>query len=76
MKIRVGNDSKENFKCKACGKVYTCASKSGTSHLAHHIPRCHMTPQFHDVRGMLIDYEGKLRRIKFDFEMNREILSE
>ena len=25
---------------------------------------------------MLIDYEGKLRRIKFDFKMNQEILSE
>ena len=76
VKIGVGNDGKEKCKCKACGKEYTCASKSGTSHLARHIPRCHMVPQFHDVGGMLIDHEGKLRRRKFDSKINREILSE
>ena len=75
MKIGVGNDDKEKCKCKACGKEYTCASKPGTPHLTHHIPRCHMTPQFHDVGGMLIDYEGNLRR-KFDSKMNQEILFE
>ena len=76
MKLGLGKDGKEKCKCKACGKEYTCASKSGTSHLARHIPRCHMVPQFQDVGGMLIDYEGKLRKRKFDSNMNREILSE
>ena len=56
----------------------TCASKSGTSHLAHHIlryhiPRCHMTPQFHDIGRMLIDYERKLRRRKLESKMNQGI---
>ena len=76
VKLGLGKDGKEKCKCKACGKEYTCASKSGTSHLARHIPRCHMVPQFQDVGGMLIDYEGKLRKGKFDSNMNREILSE
>ena len=70
MKIGVGNDGKEEYKCKDCGKDYTCSSKSRTSHLECHIPRCHMAPQFHDVGGMLIDYDGKLRRRKFDSKMN------
>ena len=56
--------------------VYTCASKSRTSHLGRHIPRCHMVPQFHDIGRMLINYEGKLRKRKFDSKMNRAILSE
>ena len=34
-----------------------------------------MVSQFHDIRGMLIDYEGKLGKIDFDSKMNREILS-
>ena len=76
VKLGLGKDDKEKCKCKACGKEYTCASKSGTSHLARHIPRCHMVPQFQDVGGMLIDYEGKLRKRKFDSNMNREILYE
>ena len=38
VKIGVGKDDKEKYKCKACGKEYTCASKLGTSHLARHIP--------------------------------------
>ena len=76
VKLGLGKDGKEKCKCKACGKEYTCASKSGTSHLARHIPRCHMVPQFQDVGGMLIDYEGKLRKRKFDSNMNQEILSE
>ena len=53
-----------------------CASKSGTSHLARHIPKCHMVTKFHDIGGMLINYEGKLRKRKFDSKINREILSE
>ena len=69
----MGNDGKEKCKYKACRKEYTCTSKSGTSHLARHIPRCHMVPQFHDVGEMLIYYEGKVRRRKFDSKMNREI---
>ena len=76
VKIGVGKDGKEKCKCKACGKEYTCASKSGTSRLARHIPKCHMVPKFHDVGEMLIDYEGKLRKRKFDSKINREILSE
>ena len=76
MKIGVGKDGKEKCKCKACGKEYTCASESRTSHLARHIPKCHMVPEFHDIGGMLIDYEGKLRKRKFDSKINREILSE
>ena len=76
MNIGVGNDGKEKCKCKACGKEYTCASKSRTSHLAFHISICHMVPQFHDVGGMLIDYEEKLRSRKFYYRMNQEILSE
>ena len=35
-----------------------------------------MIPRFHDVGDMLIDFEGKLRKRKFDSKMNREILSE
>ena len=70
MKIGVGKDGKEKCKCKACGKECTCSSKSGTSHLAHRIPRYHMVPQFHDTKWMLIDYEGKLRKRKFDSKMN------
>ena len=76
MKIGVGKDGKEKCKCKTCEKEYTCASKSGTSHLARHIPRCHMVPQFHDIGRMLIDYERKLRKRKFDSKMNRAILFE
>ena len=76
VKIGVGKDGKEKCKCKACGKEYTCVSKSKTFHLARHIPKCHMVPKFHDVGGLLIDYEGKLRKRKFDSKINREILSE
>ena len=35
-----------------------------------------MVPQFHDKGGMLIDYEGKLRKRKFDSKINREIFFE
>ena len=35
-----------------------------------------MVPKFHDTGGMRIDYEGKLRKRKFDSKINREILSE
>ena len=70
MKLGLGKNGKEKYKCKACGKEYTCAIKLGTSHLAHHIPRCNMVPQIQDVGGMLIDYEGKLRESKIDFNMN------
>ena len=76
VKIGVSKDDKEKCKCKACRKEYSCASRLGTSHLLRHIPKCHMIPQFHDVGEMLIDCEGKLRKRKFDFKMNREILSE
>ena len=76
VKIGVGKDGKEKCKCKACGKEYTYASKSGTSHLARHIPKCHIVPKFHDIGGMLIDYEGKSRKRKFDSKINREILFE
>ena len=76
VKLGVGKDGKEKCKCKDYEKEYTCASKSRTSHLARHIRRCHMVPQFQDVGGMFIDYEGKLRKRKFDSNMNREILSE
>ena len=76
VKIGTDKDVKEKCKCKACGKEYTCASKLGTSHLSHHIPRCHKIPRFHDVGDMLIDSEGKLKKRKFDPKMNREILSD
>ena len=76
VKIGVDKDDKEKCKCQACGKEYTCASKLGASHLSCHIPRCHKIPSFHDVGDMLINSEGKLKKIKFDPKMNREILSE
>ena len=70
MKIGIDKDGKEKCKCKAYGKEYSYASKSGTSHLTRYIPRCHMVPQFHDIGWMLIDYKGKLRKRKFDSKMN------
>ena len=92
MKYRVGKDGKDKCKCKACMKEYTCSSKSRTSHLSRHIPKCHMIPQFHNVGEMVIDCEGKLRKIIlgemvidcegklrkiiFDPKKNREILYE
>lgn len=71
LKIGIGKDGKEKCKCKTCGKKYTCVSKSGTSHLGRHI-----RPKFYNVGGMLIDYEGRLRMRKFEFKINKEILSE
>ena len=62
MKNEVGKDGKEKCKCTACRKEYTCSSKSGTSHVSRHIPKCRMIPQFHNVGEMLIDCEGKLRK--------------
>ena len=76
VKFGVDKDDKEKCKCKACGKKYTCVGKLGTSHLSRYIPRCHKIPRFHDVGDMLINSEGKLKKIKIDPKMNREILSE
>ena len=75
MKNGVGKDGKEKGKCKACGKEYTCPSKSRTSHLSRHIPKCHMIPQFYNVEEMLIDCERKLRKRIFDPKKNWQILS-
>ena len=75
MKIRVGKDDKEKYKCDAYEKEYTYASKLGTSHLTRHIPSCHIVPQFHGIGEMIIDHEGKLRKGEFDSKMNREILT-
>ena len=75
MKNGVGKDGKEKCKCKVCWKEYTCSSKSRTYHISHHIPKCHMIPQFYNVGKLLIDCEGKLRKRIFYPKKNYEILS-
>lgn len=49
---------------------------NGTSHLNHHLNSCKLVQKFHDVNGMILDAEGKLRKKKFDHKVNREILAE
>ena len=65
----------EKCRCKACEKLLTCESGSGTSHLKRHVLSCSKTIRNRDVGEMMIDAEGKLRKKKFDPMANREILA-
>lgn len=74
--VKVGIvDGVEKCRCKACHKLLTCESGSGTSHLKRHVLSCKKTIKNHDVGEMMIDVEGKLRKKKFDPMANREILA-
>ena len=53
-KIGLTNDGVEKYKCKACGKEYSCSSKGGTSHLNHHISKFLMISRFDDVGNMIL----------------------
>ncbi|XP_039689990.1 zinc finger BED domain-containing protein RICESLEEPER 1-like [Medicago truncatula] len=74
--VKVGIvDGVEKCRCKACHKLLTCESGSGTSHLKRHVRSCSKTIKNHDVGEMMIDVEGKLRKKKFDPMANREFLA-
>jgi hypothetical protein len=38
--IKIQDDGKEMYECKACGKMFICLGKSGISQLDQHIPKC------------------------------------
>ncbi|WJX53618.1 hypothetical protein P8452_39590 [Trifolium repens] len=38
--IKIQEDGKEMYECKACGKMFICGGRSGISQLDQHIPKC------------------------------------
>ena len=61
----------EKCKCKGCGRLYTCNSHNGTTHLRHHVQKCHLIPKYNDVGAMLVDHSRMLRSRKLDQGLSR-----
>ena len=59
-------DGAGKCKCKGCRRLYTCNSDNGTTHLRHHVQKCHLIPKYNDVGAMLVDHYGMLRSRKLD----------
>ena len=38
-------DGVEKCKCKGCGRLYTCNSENGTTHLRRHVQKFHLIPK-------------------------------
>ena len=68
-------DGVEKCKCKGCGRLYTCNSENGTTHLRRHVQKCHLIPKYNDVGAMLVDHSGTLRARKLDHKAYRDALS-
>ena len=68
-------DEEKKSKCKGCGRLYTCHSDNGTTHLRRHIQKCHLIPKYNDVGAMLVDHSGMLRSRKLDHKAYRDALS-
>ena len=64
----------ENARVVACGRLYTCNSENGTTHLRRHIQKCHLIPKYNDVGAMLVDHSRTLRSRKLDHKAYRDAL--
>ena len=58
-------DGVEKCKCEDRGKLYTCNSDNGITHLRRHVQKCHLIPKNNDVGVMLVDHSEMLRPRNF-----------
>ncbi|XP_061359775.1 zinc finger BED domain-containing protein RICESLEEPER 2-like [Gastrolobium bilobum] len=63
-------------RCNACKQEYKVGGKQyGTSSLNRHLPKCKQI-KFEDVGQVMIDMQGKLKSMKIDQRISREMFSE
>ena len=68
-------DGVEKCKCKGCGRLYTCNSDTGTTHLRRHVQKSDLIPKYNGVGAMLVDHSRTFRSRKLDHKAYRDALS-
>ena len=68
-------DGVKKCKCKGYGRLYTCNSNNGTTHLRRRVQKCHLIPKYNDVGAMLVDHFRMLRSQKLNHKAYRDALS-
>ncbi|CAL9232934.1 unnamed protein product [Arabidopsis halleri] len=70
-----GDDGKNRVKCNYCGEKLVYEPTTGTSPMKRHHQRCIKKPKYKHVADMIIDGDGKTRRMKIDQSVVREKFS-
>lgn len=70
-----GSDGKNRVKCNNCGDKLTSDSTTLTTPMKRHYQRCIKKPKYGNVVDMVIDADGKERKIKIDLNVVREKFS-
>ncbi|XP_061373378.1 zinc finger BED domain-containing protein RICESLEEPER 3-like [Gastrolobium bilobum] len=75
-KIGPGKDGIDRARCNACKQEYKVGGKQyGTSTLNRHLSKCKQI-KFEDVGQVMLDMQGKLKSMKIDQRISRDMYAE